>query len=514
MSKRFGKDTRRRLGWILLAVAFFLGCLTVGWNQFGDEADNLVTGWLLTRGYELYRDVFSHHFPFAYYWSAAVIGLFGKSIFVARLSVWVFQIAAFGISMRLSRFYLPLGLASLIWSLLRHLYRANMLLYSPFCGASLVVVFAVTLAVILETTQADWRHSLAVGLFSAVALLSDPLSVYALSVALIYLLIKRRKEGLLALVFTALGLCTYATYLVASGTVQDFVRDAILFNTEVYAKYLQANHLRFGELLEMLYKGLGIVDPAWQNLDPFRAISLESTQFDRWAFTGLLYRLALVVGVISLLVRKRFRAGSFVYLFAAATLVINRWDFRAAGFVMISLVILAGVISQEWQPRPGNRTLVALQVGVSIVLGLTALWLGIRVVEYTFVQNRDMLRPGFGRYEMASAQIRELACGHEQDVVLGHYPAGTYYYWFTEMKPVSKYVFLWPWVAKVGLSEILDELDQEQTLALVYIEDGKLWGLYDSKDYLRPLHDYLEGHYIELEEGVYMSPYLAAQCQE
>ena len=513
MSEHIGKETHRRLGWILLAVAFLLGCLTVGWSQFVDEADNLVTGWLLTRGYELYGDVFSHHFPFAYYWSAAVIGVFGKSILVARLSVWVFQIAAIGLSMRLSRFYLPLGLASLIWSVLRHLYRANMLLYSPFCGASLLVVFAITLVVMLETTQVDWRHSLAVGLFSAVALSSDPLSVYALSVAFIYLVIRRRKEGLLALAFTALGLCAYATYLVASGTFQDFVRDAILFNAEVYADYLQANYLRFSELLEMLYKGLGIVDPAWQNLDPFRAISLESTQFDRWAFTGLLYRLALVVGVISLLVGKRFLAGSFVYLFAAATLVINPWEFRAAGFVMVSLVILAGVIFQEWRPKAGNRALVALQVGATIVLGLMVLWLVVRVVGYTF-QNRDMLRPGFGRYEIASTQIRELACGHDQDVFLGHYPAGTYYYWFTEMKPISKYIFLWPWVAKVGLSEILDELDEEQILALVYVEHGTLWGLYDSKDYLRPLQEYLDQHYVELKEGVYMSPYLAVQCQE
>ena len=69
-----------------------------------DEADNLVVGLLLTRGYVLYRDVFSHHFPFPYYWVAAIVSLFGKSIFAVRLSVWLFQIVSFGIAMKLSGF--------------------------------------------------------------------------------------------------------------------------------------------------------------------------------------------------------------------------------------------------------------------------------------------------------------------------------------------------------------------------------------------------------------------------
>ena len=81
------KGARDRLGWILLLVAFLIGCTTLAVSSFKDEGDNLITGMLLLRGYTLYDDLFQNHFPLAYYWAAAIIGLFGKSILVARFSV-------------------------------------------------------------------------------------------------------------------------------------------------------------------------------------------------------------------------------------------------------------------------------------------------------------------------------------------------------------------------------------------------------------------------------------------
>ena len=30
---------------------------------------------------------------------------------------------------------------------------------------------------------------------------------------------------------------------------------------------------------------------------------------------------------------------------------------------------------------------------------------------------------------------------------LAYYPEGSYTYWFSDMKPVSKYIFMWPWVS-------------------------------------------------------------------
>ncbi len=185
------------LGWTLLVIAFFIGCLTIYWEAFVDEADNLVVGWLLTERYVLYRDIFSHHFPFPYYWSAVIVSLFGKSIFTVRLSVWLFQIISLGAAMRLSGYHLLLGLAALIWGILRHLYFGNMVLYSSFSGVSLAIVFIVTLAVIQQQININWRHMFAIGVFSLISIFSDPLSIYAIVVALVCLLINDVKYGVL-----------------------------------------------------------------------------------------------------------------------------------------------------------------------------------------------------------------------------------------------------------------------------------------------------------------------------
>jgi hypothetical protein len=272
--------TRVWLGWLLLAASFLIGFSTIYVKAFSDEADNLVVGLLLTRGYVLYRDLFSHHFPFPYYWAAAVVSLFGKSIFAVRLSVWLFQIASFAVAMRLSRLYLTLGLAALLWSLIRHFYRANMILYSVFAATSLLVVFAVVLLICLKHSKIEWKHSLTIGLFSTIAFLSDPLAIYAILVAIAFLLTIDFKRATLTLLFIAAGLLGYGGFLIVTGTFGDFIRDAVLFNSQIYAKYRYADPLRFRMLWYVAVRGLEIASPKWLNFDPFRAISYSG--FDNY----------------------------------------------------------------------------------------------------------------------------------------------------------------------------------------------------------------------------------------
>jgi hypothetical protein len=503
--------TRDWLGWLLLAVSFLIGFSTIYVNEFMDEADNLVGGLLLARGYVLYRDLFSHHFPFPYYWAAAVISLFGKSIFAVRLSVWLFQIASFAIVMRLSRLYLTFGLAALLWSLIRHFYRANMILYSVFAGTSLLVVFGVVLMICLGHSKIEWKHSLTIGLFSTIAFLSDPLSIYAILVVIIFLLTIDFKQANLTLLFIAAGLLSYGGFLFVTGTFGDFARDAVLFNSQVYARYEYADPLRFRTLWYVAIRGLEIASPKWLDFDPFRAISYSG--FDGWVFTGFLYRLSIVISTILLLLQKDFRAAGFMYLFSCATLANKTSSFRATGFVMVALVAISGVISGEWWQKRSGR-ISKLRVVASILIGVMALWLGLRVAAFTYIQDRDNLsyETPFAWLEAEAEEIRKLTCG-QTDVLLASYPGAQYHYWFTEMRPVSRYIVMWPWVAEVGLADVLSTLAQEQATALVIIRGREVRGQH-TRDYLHSLFEYLDDNYTKIAEGVYISPHLARKCQE
>jgi hypothetical protein len=502
--------TRSWLPWLILVVAFLIGCTTLYAYSFGDEAGSLWIGLLLSRGQLLYRDIFSHHFPFHDLWAAATIALFGKSILTVRLSVWVFQIASIAIAMWLSRAYLPLAFAALIWSIIRHIYAANMSLYPPFASASLVVVFAITVAVLLRKVDLDWRRSLAVGLFSTIAILSDPLFIYPIAIALIFLLITNSRLGLVALLFTGAGLLLFVVALLLTGTLDDFVNMALRFNSGIKSEYFPGP-IRLDMLLKKAVTGLEISDSRWLDFDPLRPISHANV--DSWVFTGFLFRLSILVATILLLLQKDYAAAGFLYLFSAATLLNRSQGFRAAGFVLIALVTAWAVVTGEWW-KEARRQIRWLRVVAASLLGVMVAWLGIRVAVHSYIQDPGNLsyERHFARHEMRAAEFEELACG-QSDVILGYYPGPGYAHWFTEMQPIAGYWLMYPWAAEDALDDVLAALAKQDVKAIVRIREREVIGL-DPREYLRPLYQYLDASYVAVAEGVYISPALSALCQE
>jgi len=130
-------------GWVLLGLAFLVGLSKVWYGRFVDEHDNITVGWLLTEGYTLYRDVFSHHFPFPYYWNALVISIFGNSFVAIRVALLTLQISLFAISMRITRFHLAIGLTVLSWNLINQFHRGQEAIYATFEGIFTTTIFII-----------------------------------------------------------------------------------------------------------------------------------------------------------------------------------------------------------------------------------------------------------------------------------------------------------------------------------------------------------------------------------
>jgi len=481
---------------------------------FTDEADNLVIGSLLSRQTLLYRDLFTHHFPFPYYWVAVVVNIFGRSIFLVRFSTWIFQIASFVIAMKMSHFHLPLALTALVWGILRALYSGNMVLYSSFSGTSLMVVFVITLAILQGKKLATWKDGLVIGLFSAMSVSTDPYSAYAVTVALLCLLALNFRHGAIASLFAGSGMLLYIGYLLVTGTSQNFWQDAIVFNFQTYSKYLGESNLvtRILEFFKMAGTGFEVTNKRWLIFDPHKPITGEYGDFDRWFFTGFLYRSGLIVGVIFLVLMKKYLAALYMYLFAAATLVISRWGFRGQPFILISLVVISTTIIGDGQHLE-NRFIKTGQTIIRVLLGITIFWLMFRAVNHYYV-NQDKLtyETNFAWMDDEAYRIKSLTC-NQPEVRLAYYPGGTYMHWPTKMKPVSKYIYMWPWIAEVGLVDMINELDQEKLLAVVIRYDDLIWDIYDTHDYMRPLDEYLNREYKKVDEGVYLSPRLFRICK-
>lgn len=500
--------------WVCLGLAALIGILTVYRGAFGDEADNLAVGALVREGYRLYQDVFSHHFPLPYYWMALVVALCGRSLLAARLSVLAAQMGAFALPMALGYDRLPLGLAALGWSLLRTFYKGNMVLYSSLCAPAIAVIFILTLGLLLDHHPPRSAELAIIGLGGAFAILCDPLAVYAVAIALFSLLIAYPRRGWAAGAVCALGGTTALGILALAGTVDEFWQQAILFNAQTYSKYLDTNPLRLRELGRMALTGLEIVDRSWWHGNPFRAIPTQYTQFDQWIFTGLLYRAACLTLAAFLAWRREWRAAVFAYLFTAGTLVINKWDFRSQPFVLTAIVSLGLITVWLYRATYPRRTIRLAGLGVCAGLTLAAIWLGLRLGISFLKFYESLSSQTFRPWQEEAQRVRAWAC-HLPEARLAIYPGGgsIYTYFFSEMKPVSRYVFMWPWVADYGLEEALKALNQEETLALVVRQEAIIWGRYDTRVYLRPLDEFLNAHYVRIGEGIYRSPALEARCQ-
>jgi hypothetical protein len=259
----------------------------------------------------------------------------------------------------------------------------------------------------------------------------------------------------------------------------------------------------------MAIKGLGITDSTWFEFDPLKKIG-NGTQFDSWFFTGFYFRFMIIAFTIFLAIRKQYRASVFVYLFAASLLIIHKGGFRSQPFIIVAVTVISAVISGEcWQGekekilRTAQRTIVVLSCFIIF-------WILIRSAG-VFARNRTLLSyaGNVGEMEADARNVKSFACG-EANVKLAMYPGAVYYHWFTDLQPVSKYLFMFPWVAEIALDDVIRELAKKDELAIVIIDyDTPVWDKYVPKEYLHPLIDYLEKNYVKEADGLFVSPELA-----
>lgn len=518
------------IGLILLFIAFAISIPLIIRGTFVDEADNLVLGSLMAENYTLYQDLFSHHFPFPYHWMQIVVEITGKNLFIARFSVLIFQLIAFAITMRLTRSYTPIGITAIFWAIIRIHYFGNMVLYNSFVAPSLFLIAAVTLAILQGKTKPSHIHWVALGLFSAISILSDPLSVYPIGTAFAFLFVKNPRWGIYPALICTLPLTIYFATLWLTGPFDAFWEHAMLFNTEIYSEYKSTTPIQFDRWGEVIYSGLEIHLHWWRNADPLRPIK-GFIEFDQWLFTGFLYRLSIIVLAITLLLKRQLLAPIFIYLFAAGTLIVTMWNFHIQAFVLIALFVISFILFDKsirkdrhasCQTNKNNQAASSLlsnltlfwQIVTRLIVGLMVLWLMGRLVTDLYV-NRHIFTPQeqLGWLQDESQKILNLSC-HQPNVRLARYSSGTYFHWFTDYPPLSKYVFMWPWVTDSGaLEDDLAILQQEETLAIVILDHAVIWAHYDSRDYLRPLEEYVQANYVSPSENVYISPALHRACQ-
>jgi hypothetical protein len=535
-------------GWAVLGLAFLLGLSKIWYGRFVDEHDNITVGWLLTEGYALYRDVFSHHFPFPYYWNALVISIFGNSFVAIRIALLTLQIGLFAIGMRITQFYLAIGLTALSWNLINQFHRGQEAIYASFEGIFTTTIFIIILWSLFTKNRLRTPVLVFLGILMALAILTDPLMVYPVGIALLALFVAGWQANDLqqplqkALQAAFLPICmiivvggVYAGYLGVSGTAGDFYQSTFWFNSEIYGKYVDTEPLRLAHIGQKLLSGLDILDTRWyRELSPFlkletyRSVKLENEHlYAGWLFSGFLFRLSILACVLGLALDRKYSGAIALFAFSASLMVRADDGLYAIGFTMLSLFAAFYLLTDLRQPswlfldrtEVNSAGKTAWQISkylwyaLLILIALMQLWSAFRGGFYLGKNwNSIMSKRHVKLYEKLGDDIHNLTCS-QANVELSVFPINPIVHFVTEIPPASKYVFMYPWVAEIGQTELIAEL-REHPSAVVWINTARKSGAPDGvAAYMADTIKFLDEEYFIIGDDFWMSPELADICE-
>ncbi len=304
---------------LLIFLAFVLGMFLLNsrYVDYPDEYINLLAGKTILNGGLPYRDFWDHHLPFAWYSSAALLLLAGKSFVVTRLLWAVAQFVGFLLLGRwiknkhpdllkpFGAFFLLYPAASLYFWF--HLFLADSLAIFFFC-----IAFWILLAQTFGN-KPNGKSLYVSSFFVFCMIMSSATFLYMGAVLYLwhaYLYKFKIDKLLLSLVgWSILPYGVFVAYLFATGTWNDFYFANFVYNTKYYISipnYVRGPHfnpLKFSlTLISNFYEGYLPLISRIKYLDlylPIGTLAGISTlalfffMFARNWFLGIMYFLIL-----------------------------------------------------------------------------------------------------------------------------------------------------------------------------------------------------------------------------
>lgn len=457
--------TRPRLERTLFAAALALGALTL-WNtafieSHWDEDDCVAIGWLLSKGWRLYRDVFSHHMPLDYLPSWALARLFGPSPEICRgfmVLLWALGCGALFSARRSKTEAYAAALFTLLSSQWLTFWYGQLMLVENLWAWAVVGLLALA-----ERGELKPRESALAGVLLGVLAFASLTSWPACALLGLFFLRRPRRE-------LAAGFAGFVTlFAVWSRRHADlglWYQDAVRFNASSYAAF---NGLAPGA------PAAGFFGGALLNVLAYFAATFSWNSLEQF-FEGLL-RLAALGWILEPLVKRRplealWRAALVFSLklrpehFRLAPPHHSAPFFLAAGWLLSSQLVRArealGALDRRWAR--------AWTAACALLLLATLAPTSLATYSLRGLQARD--RPRLAALSSLVAQATE-----PQDAVAA-FPSLSRLYVESARAPATPNVFYLPWQAAWPEQH-------ERTLAalkdrppkLVAILETAIWGV-------------------------------------
>jgi len=213
--------------------------------DFGDEYDNMLAPWLMSRGYVVYRDFFSHHFPLLFFigWPLELLGHAKLLYRMLMLGLTFSSFSLFFIYLKGLYKYSILPFI-LIASFGISLYGGQQFADGPLWSLMLMAAFFVVLDA--SGSPLGKKRTILLSLLSFLMFLTSPLHLVAFPVLIIFHILWQIKnkngidiyenlKDLRTYFFVFITLLTlFLAYLLLSKSLGAFIYDAFEFNSSIY----------------------------------------------------------------------------------------------------------------------------------------------------------------------------------------------------------------------------------------------------------------------------------------
>jgi hypothetical protein len=383
-ARRFIKERHYLiLIFVLVMIAIFL--INTFHESYPDEFDNILGGWYILHGRLIYTGFFTHHGPVAYYLAALVEIFSGRSFVRFRIIYSIFLIAYFLwsyvflkkrvgiIKSRPYLYFIPvIGIAATY-------FWGQMLLADTISGFFLTPVYVLLLLKMYYRENLIKKDFIFISVLTALALLSSLTYTYFIAfVALCslgYYIFIQADKPVKKQIFQILGIflapyIVFFIYLILTGSLSDFIYQAITFNTKYYIYNYprppgssHINPIRYAIVI------------AHDVLGDFFSLAIQIKDFNfNFPFNATLL-LANIVLLIYLLIKRNYYFAIFLFLFLIYSnartdpLTSRETDYQSAVYMMLSLFNICFVIPELYKEL-NTSTLLGKRV---ILIGCFAL---------------------------------------------------------------------------------------------------------------------------------------------
>ncbi len=484
---------------ILGCLCVFLGifCFALGNWVFRtfminvDEKDHLVVGYLMSKGWVLYKDIFTHHFPFPYYWVRIfdfmwvnLIPHRGIAMFRTTLNIYyLFCSALVLINLRAfrDRLFFVVFLNSTV--LLMPLFHGNLLLSETFGFFPVIMIIWLVFSNLSNVLRENWILVLSSLVLCSMGFWSQPLVFPVFFLPLLYLRKKRRAYLGLVIAIQVLLLL----FLWQNGSLAAFTQMGIWFNFNVYSPYYYD--------IEGVNPGLSgfitkIIDNQFTMMfRPDIKNAVLSLQFiGSWVLCLL---------GINLILKKNYRllAGLLlcIFLVRVREAKVNpghMFNFGVWPYMMfINLVLI-------WLIR-STRGLVRVFVVASFSLYFFYVIFGSRTIVLQSLIQGYNYHIFWGDREAIGNEMAKLA-GDDKNVLV--YPHDVDLYYFARKEPPDRFLYWFPWVNQISsYRKERERAIEQKSVRVMYLGGMSFKG--ENNYYLNMWPDLKKGFKVATTEG-------------